>query len=339
MLNKLSSYDATKVDILLVYKNKILETCTSNLLLIRNNKYYSPKNNCYIGNTISYLSKKLKIIFKDINLKDIHKYDEILLIGSGKGVTPVKFIKHYNEKMWMVDSVNEIDTFNWSPKGPSIASGKGKVFSDKISAYPIKLNGYDDYFPIATKDAKVLLNTEIQEYDLEKKTVKLNNEKISFDIIVNTLPPDIVFNFKLGKLPYIGRDFYPFILPIEHAFPKDVYFLYYPGKGKVTRCVEYKKLTKFKAKNTLIGLEVPSLSNRLYPLPIKKYQKLADDYFNLMPEGVYSAGRAGVYRYGIDFDRCIDHGMIIAKDLKSGGGGQGSVLNIDPTGEQKRVAK
>ena len=48
---------------------------------------------------------------------------------------------------------------------------EGQVFSDKISAYPIKLNGYDDYFPIATKDAKVLLNTEIQEYDLEKKTV------------------------------------------------------------------------------------------------------------------------------------------------------------------------
>ena len=42
-----------------------------------------------------------------------------------------KFINHYNKKMWMVDSVNEIDTFNWSPKGPSIASGKNKVFSDK----------------------------------------------------------------------------------------------------------------------------------------------------------------------------------------------------------------
>ena len=29
--------------------------------------------------------------------------------------------------------------------------------------------------------------------------------------------------------------------------------------------------------------------------------------------------------------------MIIAKDLKTGGGGQGSVLNIDPTGEQKEL--
>ena len=98
ILSKLNSYDATKVDILLVYKKKILETCTSNLLLIRNNRYYSPKNNCYIGNTINYLSKKVKINFKDINLKDIHKFDEILLIGSGKGVTPVKFIKQYKWK-------------------------------------------------------------------------------------------------------------------------------------------------------------------------------------------------------------------------------------------------
>ena len=82
----------------LVYKKKVLETCTSNLLFIRNNEYYSPKNNCYIGNTINYLSKKVKINFKDINLKDIHKFDEILLIGSGKGVTPVKFIKQYKWK-------------------------------------------------------------------------------------------------------------------------------------------------------------------------------------------------------------------------------------------------
>ena len=29
--------------------------------------------------------------------------------------------------------------------------------------------------------------------------------------------------------------------------------------------------------------------------------------------------------------------MIIAKDLKTGGGGQGSVLNIDPTGNKKRL--
>ena len=111
ILNKLNSYDTSKVDILLVYKKKILETCTSNLLLVKNNKYYSPKNNCYIGNTINYLKKKVKINFKDINLKDIHKFDEILLIGSGKGVTPVKFIKQYKWKNKSLTGFKKINKY------------------------------------------------------------------------------------------------------------------------------------------------------------------------------------------------------------------------------------
>ena len=111
ILKKLNSYDATKVDILLVYKKKVLETCTSNLLLIKNNKYYSPKNNCYIGNTINFLRKRIKVNFKDINLKDIHKFDEILLIGSGKGVTPVKFIKKYKWKYKSLNGFNKIKKY------------------------------------------------------------------------------------------------------------------------------------------------------------------------------------------------------------------------------------
>lgn len=281
------------------------------------------------------ITEQRKTVIGAENSKNLEEY----WLNSVGEILYDKFIKNYNKKMWMVKSVSEIDTFNWSPKGPSIASGNEKVFSDKISAYPIKINGYDDYFLIATEGCKVLLNTEVEHYDIENKTVKIKGEKKTFDIIINTLPPDVIFDFKLGQLPFIGRDFYPFILPVENIFPGDVYFLYYAGKERVTRCVEYKKLTKYKSKNSLLGIEVPSLSNRLYPLPIKKYQDLADKYFNLMPEGVYSVGRAGVYRYGIDFDRCIDHGMIVAKDLKSNGGGRGSVLGIDPSGEQKRVAK
>jgi len=284
---------------------------------------------------LNKITEQRKTVIGAENSKNLEEY----WLNSVGEILYDKFIKNYNKKMWMVKSVSEIDTFNWSPKGPSIASGNEKVFSDKISAYPIKINGYDDYFLIATEGCKVLLNTEVEQYDIENKTVKIRGEKKTFDIIINTLPPDVIFDFKLGQLPFIGRDFYPFILPVENIFPGDVYFLYYAGKERVTRCVEYKKLTKYKSKNSLLGIEVPSLNNRLYPLPIKKYQDLADKYFNLMPEGVYSVGRAGVYRYGIDFDRCIDHGMIVAKDLKSNGGGRGSVLGIDPSGEQKRVAK
>ena len=236
-----------------------------------------------------------------------------------------KFIENYNKKMWLMEDLKELDTFNWSEKGPSIQKSNDKPFVDMISAYPIKLNGYDDYFDVATKGSKVLLNTTIEKYDLQNKNVFIKGEKHHFDVIVNTLPPDEIFDFKFGKLPFIGRDFYPFVLPIENIFPKDIYFIYSASNNKVTRCVEYKKLTKYKSKNSLIGIEIPTMSNRLYPMPITKYQKIADKYFDLMPEGVYSVGRAGIYRYGVDFDRCIDHGMLVAKDLKNNNGGGGSI--------------
>jgi len=98
ILKELNKYDPSRTDIALVYKGKILETCTSNILFFKNREYFSPKNNCYIGNTINYLKGKIKISFKDIYYRDLKKFDEIMLIGSGKGVTSVKYIKQMNWK-------------------------------------------------------------------------------------------------------------------------------------------------------------------------------------------------------------------------------------------------
>ena len=98
ILKELNKYDPSKTDVALVYKGKILETCTSNILFFKNREYFSPKNNCYIGNTINYLKGKIKISFKDIYYRDLKKFDEIMLIGSGKGVTSVKYIKQMNWK-------------------------------------------------------------------------------------------------------------------------------------------------------------------------------------------------------------------------------------------------
>ena len=98
ILKELNKYDSSKTDIALVYRGKILETCTSNILFFKNREYFSPKNNCYIGNTINYLKGKIKISFKDIYYRDLKKFDEIMLIGSGKGVTSVKYIKQMNWK-------------------------------------------------------------------------------------------------------------------------------------------------------------------------------------------------------------------------------------------------
>jgi UDP-galactopyranose mutase len=66
-------------------------------------------------------------------------------------------------------------------------------------------------------------------------------------------------------------------------------------------------------------MEIPSLNGRHYPLPFKADQDLARKYFALMPEHVYSIGRNGSYRYGLDIDDCIEQAMIMAKQITEGG--------------------
>ena len=98
ILSYLSKIDNSQSDIALVSNKRLLETGTSNLLFVKNQKFFTPKKDYYEGNTYKFFKTKLrKIIKKDILLKEIKNYDEILLLGSGKGVTSVKTI---NEIKW-----------------------------------------------------------------------------------------------------------------------------------------------------------------------------------------------------------------------------------------------
>ena len=98
ILKHLSKIDNSKSDIALISNKKILETGTSNLLFVKDKKFFTPKKDYYEGNTYKFFKTKIKkIIKKDILLKEIKNYDEILLIGSGKGVTSVRTI---NELKW-----------------------------------------------------------------------------------------------------------------------------------------------------------------------------------------------------------------------------------------------
>ena len=109
ILSYLSKIDNSKSDIGLVSNNKILETGTSNLLFIKNQKVFSPKKNYYMGNTFKYFKSKIKnIIKKDILLNKLKDFDEILLIGSGKGVASVKTIKEIN---WRRKNLNKFKIF------------------------------------------------------------------------------------------------------------------------------------------------------------------------------------------------------------------------------------
>ena len=117
ILSYLSKMDNSQSDIALVSNKKLLETGTSNLLFVKDQKFFTPKKDYYEGNTYKFFKTKIKkIIKKDILLKEINNYDEILLIGSGKGVTSVR-------------TINEI---KWKRKNLKIYNNLNKIFIKEI---------------------------------------------------------------------------------------------------------------------------------------------------------------------------------------------------------------
>ena len=117
MLKQLSKFDTTSNDVALYFNNYFLETCTSNLLFVRKNQIYSPSKYFYKGITYKYFSNKIKIKKKNISIKEINNYSEILLIGSGKGVT----------------SVFKIPSLNWTRKNYKIFVKLNKIYEKGLS--------------------------------------------------------------------------------------------------------------------------------------------------------------------------------------------------------------
>ena len=98
ILSYLSKLDNSKSDVGLCSDSKIFETGTSNILFVKDAKVFSPVNKFYKGITYKFFTSKInKIIKKDILVNSLKEFDEIILIGSGKGVASVKTI---NQIKW-----------------------------------------------------------------------------------------------------------------------------------------------------------------------------------------------------------------------------------------------
>jgi UDP-galactopyranose mutase len=250
------------------------------------------------------------------NFADITNLEEYWINSVGE-ILYNKFIKKYSHKMWLIEDNKLIDDFGWSPKGTALKSGPRAAWDTAISGYPIAMNGYNDYFDISTRSANVLLNTEIDSFDIPSKSVFFNGKLHKYDVIVNTISPDLLFKHCYGELPYIGRDLMKIILPVEFALPENVFFSYYAGDESYTRVCEYKKFSKYKSPSTLITIETPSRNGKYYPMPFKSEYQRADRYFDLMPDNVFSIGRAGSYRYQVDIDDCISQAkQVVDKVVK-----------------------
>jgi len=86
--------DMQKMEILFCNKNSILEGSTTNLILIKDSVIILPKGSYYRGITLNFLLKTIhnKYVSKSISISELSKADEIILVGSGKGVIKVTSI-------------------------------------------------------------------------------------------------------------------------------------------------------------------------------------------------------------------------------------------------------
>ena len=120
ILKYLSKMDNSRSDIALCSVGKIFETGTSNLFFIKKNKIYSPANNCYKGITYKFFESKRKIIKKNISIDSLNEFEEIILIGSGKGVASVK----------------KINKIGWSRKSLKMFNLLSNYYKEVIKKYP-----------------------------------------------------------------------------------------------------------------------------------------------------------------------------------------------------------
>ena len=105
----MNNINTTNTEIILFYKKKLLEGCTTNVLFVSNNKIYSPVKNIYEGTTLKFFKRKIKVINKkDISLNRLSKFDEIILVGSGKGVVSVNSIE---KSYWQRKSLKLTDSY------------------------------------------------------------------------------------------------------------------------------------------------------------------------------------------------------------------------------------
>ena len=99
-ISLLNSINTQKQEVILCSKGLLLEGCTTNVICVRNKKLYIPIKNYYKGVTMNYILRKTKRKIKKINIsiKGLDEYEEILLVGTGKGVVSLSSIPEINWK-------------------------------------------------------------------------------------------------------------------------------------------------------------------------------------------------------------------------------------------------
>ena len=219
------------------------------------------------------------------------------------------FFRPYTKKMWGVE-LDELD--------PSI-----------INRIPIRDDDNEYYFPndkfqIMPKDGYTKIFENILDHENIKTDISITFDKSmekDYDYIFNSMPIDVYFNFKHGKLPYRSIKFINIDLPMAKVLPTSV--VNFTHSEPYTRITEWKNFPNHGTSNyTTVTVEEPcdyedNSEERYYPVKdlkgenrerFKKYKKEVDN------TKIKFIGRCGNYAY-LDMHQAIAAAMTASKQF------------------------
>ena len=192
------------------------------------------------------------------------------------------------------------------------------MFGDQFQGYPYDLRGYNSYFEQVLSDLDVHYNSAVNSITKENNQFSISTksgEVYNCDLVINTGHTDEVFDFRYGELQFSGRDIIPLVLPTKQPFgDKDYHWIHYSGYEPYTRVVDFNKVTAFESENSLITLEIPSNSNRLYPKQTQPELRRYEQYVADFPKGYYAIGRLGKFKY-TGISDAIDQAFDLAEEI------------------------
>ena len=79
------NFDLIKIEkdeAIIIQNGKVTDCRVGNLLFLKNNIWYSPKDYLLKGTQLSYLLSQNKIKLVEIKVKDLHQYEKIMMINA-----------------------------------------------------------------------------------------------------------------------------------------------------------------------------------------------------------------------------------------------------------------
>lgn len=282
----------------------------------RFNGYVHYKGTCIDGRilpypvsyeTIGMLEDRGKILEELKHLPprpDMTNFETYIVSLMGRTLYSI-FIRNYSLKFWGV-SPEDLEA-EWAGRRIEIRQDNRQgYFKDEWQGLPE--SGYTPFFEKMIEGIPVHYSTPVTDY-----------RQLRYDLVVSTMPVDVLFNFQHGRLMYRGLRFALSFQERHWENPK-YGCINYPGNDAAY--IRKSNYGIFYPQNNgaaqIVGYEYPDeTEERMYPVHIPENRTILNRYLSQLAgiDNLVSIGRLGLARY-FDMDEVVDWCLNHVEDIE-----------------------